>query len=127
MRNFTEQENNLIKELVAIKKQGLSYIQELQVARILRTKFSFFALKWTYRRAYPLLLKFYQKSMLFARGQATKNRKNKHIFCFAVNVGSNIVRPYKYVAIRYSPPGSVCRPTLPASHPQYPRFCARGR
>lgn len=42
MRNFTEQENNLIKELVAIKKQGLSYIQELQVARILRTKFSFF-------------------------------------------------------------------------------------
>lgn len=48
MRNFTEQENNLIKELVAIKKQGLSYIQELQVARILRTKFSFFALKWTY-------------------------------------------------------------------------------
>ncbi len=48
MRNFTEQENNLIKELVEIKKKGLSYIQELQVARILRTKFSFFALKWTY-------------------------------------------------------------------------------
>lgn len=44
MRNFTEQENNLIKELVAIKKQGLSYIQELQVARILRLSFLFLLL-----------------------------------------------------------------------------------
>ncbi|HRL04694.1 MAG TPA: hypothetical protein PKX81_07190, partial [Gemmiger formicilis] len=29
----------------------------------------------TYQRVHPLLLKFYQKSILFARGQATKNRK----------------------------------------------------
>ena len=30
------------------KEKGLSHVQELQVAKILRTEFSFFALKWTY-------------------------------------------------------------------------------
>lgn len=48
MRRFTEQENNWIKELVEIKEKGLNHIQELQVAKMLRSKFTFFALKWTY-------------------------------------------------------------------------------
>ena len=48
MRKFTEQENCWIKELVNIKGNGLSHIQDLQVSRILRNKFAFFALKWTY-------------------------------------------------------------------------------
>lgn len=48
MRKFTEQENQRIKDFVEQKERGLSYIQELQVAKILRTEFSFFALKWTY-------------------------------------------------------------------------------
>lgn len=75
MRNFTEQENNLIKELVAIKKQGLSYIQELQVARILRTKFSFFALKWTYGNKPQISL--YNR-------QEDKDKQNNNIIVSAI-------------------------------------------
>lgn len=48
MRKFTDKENKWIKEFVELKEKGLSHVQELQVAKILRTKFSFFALKWTY-------------------------------------------------------------------------------
>ena len=48
MRKFTDKENKWIKDFVELKKKGLSHIQELQVAKILRTEFSFFALKWTY-------------------------------------------------------------------------------
>lgn len=48
MRKFTEQENQWIKNFVEQKEKGLSCIQELQIAKILRTEFSFFALKWTY-------------------------------------------------------------------------------
>ena len=48
MRKFTEQENQWIKNFVEQKEKGLSCIQDLQIAKILRTEFSFFALKWTY-------------------------------------------------------------------------------
>lgn len=48
MRKFTDKENKWIKDFVEHKEKGLSRIQELQVAKILRTEFSFFALKWTY-------------------------------------------------------------------------------
>lgn len=48
MRKFTEQENQWIKGFVEQKEKGISHIQELQVAKILRTEFYFFALKWTY-------------------------------------------------------------------------------
>ncbi len=48
MRKFTDKENKWIKEFVELKDKGLSHLQELQVAKILRTEFSFFALKWTY-------------------------------------------------------------------------------
>lgn len=48
MRKFTDQENKWIKNFVEHKEKGLSHVQELQVAKILRTEFSFFALKWTY-------------------------------------------------------------------------------
>lgn len=48
MRKFTDDENRRIKNFVELKEKGLSHIQELQVAKILRTEFSFFALKWTY-------------------------------------------------------------------------------
>lgn len=48
MRKFTDKENKWIKVFVELKEKGLSHVQELQVAKILRTEFSFFALKWTY-------------------------------------------------------------------------------
>lgn len=48
MREFTEKEKNWIKEFVEIKRKGLSHILELQVAKLLRTNFTFFALKWNY-------------------------------------------------------------------------------
>ncbi len=49
MRKFTDKENKWIKDFVELKDKGLSHLQELQVAKILRAEFSFFALKWTYR------------------------------------------------------------------------------
>ncbi len=48
MRIFTEQENEWITELVETKQKGRIAIRDLQVAKLLREKFEFFALKWTY-------------------------------------------------------------------------------
>lgn len=47
MRHFSDTENQLIKELVEAKLKGISSIQNLQAAKILRKQFDFFALKWT--------------------------------------------------------------------------------
>lgn len=47
MRLFSESENKLIEDLVATKSEGVSAIQNLQAAKILRNKLKFFGLKWT--------------------------------------------------------------------------------
>ena len=48
MRKFTDEENIWIKRFVDTKEKGTKAIQDLQVAKLLRSEFSFFALKWTY-------------------------------------------------------------------------------
>lgn len=47
MRLFSDKENKLIEALVTTKAKGVSAIQNLQAAKILRNEFKFFALKWT--------------------------------------------------------------------------------
>ena len=48
MRIFTDEEKKRIKVFVELKEKGLSHVTELQVAKILSSEFSFFALKCTY-------------------------------------------------------------------------------
>ena len=48
MRKFTTPENEWIQRFVETKEEGIEAIQELQVAKLLKNHFSFFALKWTF-------------------------------------------------------------------------------